>query len=135
MVIYFRLFRKEAYTDLFFTVVPKDDYELLRHAFRSRDAPIHHQNQILKDYGIRWSTVNLLPNWTPVKKTALDFMHAVQDKYLCASSLCGSYVFRYRWPGLRKATIQRLYQLNSLAKSYNPSSEERKLVLIFQFIQ
>lgn len=59
------------------TAERKDDYELLRHAFRSRDAPVWRQNQILKDYGIQWSTINLLPDWLPVKKTALDFMHAV----------------------------------------------------------
>ncbi|KAK0429946.1 hypothetical protein EV421DRAFT_1669536, partial [Armillaria borealis] len=86
--------KAESYADN--SAERKDDYKLLQHAFRSCDAPIQCQNQILKDYGIWWSTVNLLPDWLPVKKTALDFMHAVFlgiIMYLFMQVLFAAYMF------------------------------------------
>jgi len=55
----------------------KDDYRLLKQAFASRNAAPARQAQILKDYGVQWSTLNVLPNWGPSSKTALDFMHNI----------------------------------------------------------
>ncbi|PPQ79796.1 hypothetical protein CVT26_012594 [Gymnopilus dilepis] len=55
----------------------KDDSFLLKQAFISRDATSPRQNQILKDYGIRWSVMNMMPDWKPSSKTALDFMHNI----------------------------------------------------------
>jgi len=35
------------------------------------------QAQILHDHGIRWSVLNLIPDWKPSSKTVLDFMHNI----------------------------------------------------------
>jgi len=35
------------------------------------------QAQILHDHGIRWSVLNLIPDWKPSSKTTLDFMHNI----------------------------------------------------------
>jgi hypothetical protein len=55
----------------------KDDHEMLKHAFRSKNAAAPRQNTILRDYGVRWSTMNLLSDWLPSKKMVLDFMHNI----------------------------------------------------------
>ncbi|KAF8803058.1 hypothetical protein BYT27DRAFT_7110771 [Phlegmacium glaucopus] len=55
----------------------KNDRFLLKQAFVSRDATTPRQNQILKDHGVRWSVMNMIPNWEPSSKTALDFMHNI----------------------------------------------------------
>ncbi|KAJ3508326.1 hypothetical protein NLJ89_g5817 [Agrocybe chaxingu] len=57
--------------------IKKDDQFLLKQAFRSRTAARARQNQILRDHGIRWSVMNVIPNWEPSSKTALDFMHNI----------------------------------------------------------
>ncbi|EIW77947.1 hypothetical protein CONPUDRAFT_61597 [Coniophora puteana RWD-64-598 SS2] len=56
---------------------PKDDYELLRQALYSKDAPPARQDQILDDHGARFVTLDLIPGWLPKTKTVLDFMHCV----------------------------------------------------------
>lgn len=61
----------------FVACVKKNDRFLLKQAFISRDATTSRQNQILKDHGIRWSVMNMIPNWEPSSKTALDFMHNI----------------------------------------------------------
>jgi len=43
----------------------------------SRNAAPTRQAQILKDHGIQWSTLNVIPNWRPSSNTALDFMHNI----------------------------------------------------------
>jgi hypothetical protein len=55
----------------------KDDYEMLKHAFQSKNAAAPRQNTILRDYGVRWSSIDLLSDWLPSKKTVLDFMHNI----------------------------------------------------------
>ena len=55
----------------------KDDHEMLKHAFQSKNATAPRQNTILRDHGVRWSSINLLSDWLPSKKTVLDFMHNV----------------------------------------------------------
>ncbi|KZT29817.1 hypothetical protein NEOLEDRAFT_1055472 [Neolentinus lepideus HHB14362 ss-1] len=57
--------------------VAKNNFELLRQSFLSKDAQPRRQEQILNDYGIRWCIKNLLPGWLPSQKCALDFMHNV----------------------------------------------------------
>lgn len=49
----------------------------MKQAFRSRNAPTARQTEIMNDYGIRWSALNLVSGWKPSRKTALDFMHNV----------------------------------------------------------
>jgi len=53
------------------------DSHLLRQAFFSREALPQRQSAILKNHGVRWSIMNLIPNSGPVSHTALDFMHNV----------------------------------------------------------
>lgn len=55
----------------------KDDRHLLRQAYLSRDATTQRQSAILKNHGIRWSTLNIVADWLPSQKTALDFMHDI----------------------------------------------------------
>jgi len=55
----------------------KNDWFLLKQAFISCDAPVPCQNQILRDDSIRWSVMNMIPNWEPSSKMALDFMHNI----------------------------------------------------------
>lgn len=62
---------------LFSDLTKKDDYQLLRQAFYSRDGTVPRQHTILKDHGIRWSVLNLIGDWFPSTKTALDFMHNI----------------------------------------------------------
>ncbi|KAG1734770.1 hypothetical protein EDD22DRAFT_852445 [Suillus occidentalis] len=56
---------------------PKDDYQMLRQSFYSKDATQARQDAILKDFGVRWSILNLISGWLPSKKSVLDFMHAI----------------------------------------------------------
>ncbi|PPQ99854.1 hypothetical protein CVT24_009605 [Panaeolus cyanescens] len=53
----------------------KKDEALLRYAFESQRFGEAQQAAILRDFGIRWSVLNLMPNWRPSQRTALDFMH------------------------------------------------------------
>ncbi|KZT25039.1 hypothetical protein NEOLEDRAFT_1156520 [Neolentinus lepideus HHB14362 ss-1] len=57
--------------------VRKDDFQLLRQSFLSKDAPPRRQDHILDNYGIRWCTKNLLAGWLPSTRCALDFMHNI----------------------------------------------------------
>ncbi|KAF5380388.1 hypothetical protein D9615_004710 [Tricholomella constricta] len=61
----------------------KDDYQLLRQAFSAKISSTRRQNKILKDYGVRWSVLNVLANWFPSSKTALDFMHNIFLGLIC----------------------------------------------------
>ncbi|KII86134.1 hypothetical protein PLICRDRAFT_115269 [Plicaturopsis crispa FD-325 SS-3] len=61
----------------------KDDYTMLRHAFASRVAGAARQFVILRDFGVRWATFNLIPGWLPSSKTALDFMHNIFLGLIC----------------------------------------------------
>ncbi|KAG1731639.1 uncharacterized protein EDB91DRAFT_1084995 [Suillus paluster] len=56
---------------------PKDDYQMLRQSFYSKDATQARQDAILKDFGVRWSILNLILGWLPSKKSVLNFMHAI----------------------------------------------------------
>lgn len=55
----------------------KDDYELLKHKYRSKDSPEGRKQEILDDYGVRFSALDWIPGWRPSKQTALDFMHCI----------------------------------------------------------
>ncbi|KAF9254739.1 hypothetical protein L218DRAFT_885652, partial [Marasmius fiardii PR-910] len=61
----------------------KADEDLLYEAYQSKNTPPAQQKYILKHCGIQWSTMNLIPDWLPWKKTALDFMHAVFLGIIC----------------------------------------------------
>ncbi|KAH9942644.1 hypothetical protein B0H21DRAFT_696303 [Amylocystis lapponica] len=54
-----------------------DDYNMLKHAYRAKDAGPRRENTILRDYGVRWSIMNILSGWLPASKTVLDFMHNI----------------------------------------------------------
>ncbi|RDB30064.1 hypothetical protein Hypma_014106 [Hypsizygus marmoreus] len=61
----------------------KDDFNLLKHAFRSKDAAPGRQNTILRDHGVRWAIFNTISDWLPSSKTVLDFMHNVFLGLIC----------------------------------------------------
>jgi hypothetical protein len=54
----------------------KDDYILLKSAFRWRDAPTENaRNKIMDATGVRFSVFNLWPGWGPSSNGTLDLMH------------------------------------------------------------
>ncbi|KAG2055668.1 hypothetical protein BDR06DRAFT_989036 [Suillus hirtellus] len=55
----------------------KDDYHMLRQSFYSKDATPARQEAILRDHGVRFSILNVIPGWLPSRKSALDFMHCI----------------------------------------------------------
>ena len=57
--------------------VEKDDNQLLKHAFRSKNAGPQRQDAILCDHGVRWAAFNSISSWLPASKTVLDFMHNI----------------------------------------------------------
>lgn len=57
--------------------VLKDDSELLRQKFRSKDAGPQRQDDINNRYGVRFSAMDWIPGWTPSMQTPLDFMHCI----------------------------------------------------------
>ncbi|KAG2061047.1 hypothetical protein BDR06DRAFT_993204 [Suillus hirtellus] len=55
----------------------KDDHHMLRQSFYSKDATPTRQEAILRDHGVRFSILNVIPGWLPSRKSALDFMHCI----------------------------------------------------------
>ncbi|KAG2757569.1 hypothetical protein P692DRAFT_20711205 [Suillus brevipes Sb2] len=55
----------------------KDDHHMLRQSFYSKDATPARQEAILRDHGVRFSILNVIPGWLPSRKSALDFMHCI----------------------------------------------------------
>ncbi|KDQ09801.1 hypothetical protein BOTBODRAFT_97245, partial [Botryobasidium botryosum FD-172 SS1] len=54
----------------------KDDFAALQHAYESRDASTKKKRkEILDDYGVQWSVLNLLACWLPILCAPVDFMH------------------------------------------------------------
>jgi hypothetical protein len=58
-------------------VAHKDDYQMLKWAFKSKKSGRQRQEVILRDHGVRWAAFNVIPDWLPASKTVLDFMHNV----------------------------------------------------------
>ncbi|KAF6762530.1 hypothetical protein DFP72DRAFT_987053 [Ephemerocybe angulata] len=67
--------KQSGYVPTSFTL--KDDPDLLRQKFRSKDAGVDRQVDIASRYGVRFSAFDWLPGWKPAKQTPLDFMHCV----------------------------------------------------------
>ncbi|KAE9404131.1 hypothetical protein BT96DRAFT_989625 [Gymnopus androsaceus JB14] len=57
--------------------VMRQDYDMLKQKFYSKDAPIPRQSTILKNHGVRFSAFDWIPGWRPSRQTALDFMHCI----------------------------------------------------------
>ncbi|KAG2050544.1 hypothetical protein BDR06DRAFT_998615 [Suillus hirtellus] len=55
----------------------KDDHHMLRQSFYSKDATPTRQEVILQDHRVRFSILNVIPGWLPLRKSALDFMHCI----------------------------------------------------------
>jgi hypothetical protein len=55
----------------------KDDYQMLKFAFKCKTAPAQRQDVILRDRGVRWAGFNVISDWLPASKTVLDFMHNI----------------------------------------------------------
>ncbi|KAG1774897.1 hypothetical protein EV702DRAFT_1237500 [Suillus placidus] len=108
---------------------PKDDYQMLRQSFYSRDATQAHQDAILKDFGVRWSILNLISGWLPSKKLVLDFMHAIFlgiISHLFMRVLFGGYMLSVRWPSHITRLPKNLGENQSLKKS----DEWRRLLTV-----
>ncbi|EAU86909.2 hypothetical protein CC1G_10800 [Coprinopsis cinerea okayama7 len=74
----------------------KDDFELLKHKFHSRDAVPARQATINENHGVRWAAFDWIPGWKPAKQTALDFMHCVFlgiVPWLFSTLLFGAHLF------------------------------------------
>ncbi|KIY48977.1 hypothetical protein FISHEDRAFT_42291 [Fistulina hepatica ATCC 64428] len=56
--------------------VLRDDFEQLKHAFKSQNARTKKDcRAILDAHGMRYSAVNILPGWLPISSSVIDFMH------------------------------------------------------------
>ncbi|KAG2029766.1 hypothetical protein BDR03DRAFT_987545 [Suillus americanus] len=55
----------------------KNDHHMLRQSVYSKDATTARQEAILRDHGVKFSILNVIPGWLPSKKSALDFMHCI----------------------------------------------------------
>ncbi|KAJ2970782.1 hypothetical protein NUW54_g12655 [Trametes sanguinea] len=53
----------------------REEERFLKYAFRARDADPCTREEIAEERGIRWSVLNLLPEWYPVSSTPIEFMH------------------------------------------------------------
>lgn len=54
----------------------RDDGRYLKYAFKARYADDATREEIAERRGIRWSALNLLPDWLPARDSPPDFMHA-----------------------------------------------------------
>ncbi|KAH9855660.1 hypothetical protein C2E23DRAFT_693171, partial [Lenzites betulinus] len=54
----------------------RDDGRYLKYAFRAQHEDIATREEIAERRGIRWSVLNLLPDWKPARDGPPDFMHA-----------------------------------------------------------
>jgi hypothetical protein len=57
--------------------VPREDFDMLKQKFYSKDAPPQQQAHILTAHGVRFSCLDYIPGWRPSLQTALDFMHCI----------------------------------------------------------
>ncbi|KAG1861367.1 hypothetical protein C8R48DRAFT_673458 [Suillus tomentosus] len=55
----------------------KNNYHMLCQSFYSKDATPAHQVAMLQDHGVRFSILNVISGWLPLRKSALDFMHCI----------------------------------------------------------
>ncbi|KAG1749066.1 uncharacterized protein EDB91DRAFT_1244855 [Suillus paluster] len=55
----------------------KDNYHMLCQSFYSKDATPARQEAILRDHRVRFSILNVISGWLPLRKSALDFMHCI----------------------------------------------------------
>ncbi|KAL7279486.1 hypothetical protein ACG7TL_007329 [Trametes sanguinea] len=54
----------------------RDENRFLKYAYRARDADAATREEIAEERGVRWSALNVLPDWMPVMNTPTEFMHA-----------------------------------------------------------
>ena len=54
----------------------QDEQRYLKYAFRARNADNATRDEIAKERGVRWSTLNELAGWWPASNSPPDFMHA-----------------------------------------------------------
>ncbi|KAJ3002591.1 hypothetical protein NUW54_g5766 [Trametes sanguinea] len=54
----------------------RDENRFLKYAYRARNADPITRDEIAEERGVRWSALNLLPDWLPVMSTPTEFMHA-----------------------------------------------------------
>ncbi|KAG2737679.1 hypothetical protein P692DRAFT_201674704, partial [Suillus brevipes Sb2] len=54
----------------------RDDWKLLEHAHRSKSSTTKAaRKSILDEHGVRYSVLNELPGWLPMRRSPIDFMH------------------------------------------------------------
>ena len=81
---------------------------MLKHAFSSKDVSERREEAILRDYGMRWSIMNVLPGWLPASQTVLDFMH---NMFLGTCLICdhGSLILTTMRQASYLTSLQRFY--------------------------
>lgn len=118
----------------------RQDYDMLKQKFYSKDAPIPRQSTILKNHGVRFSAFDWIPGWRPSRQTALDFMHCIylgiissffnlayltSITFRCCCVLldkgtfCRSHVSWGEWGQFRKTALWRCNKLNPMAVTHN----------------
>jgi hypothetical protein len=83
----------------------KEDYQMLKSAYRSKTAPPQRQDVILRDRGVRWAAFNVISDWLPASKTVLDFMHNI---FLGMFDLSTDYVWLIVIPQAQFVTFSRM---------------------------
>ena len=63
----------------------REEARFLKYAFRAQHADPSTRDEIAKERGARWSSLNELPGWWPATNSPPDFMHAA---YLGESNFC-----------------------------------------------
>ncbi|KAI1792694.1 hypothetical protein LXA43DRAFT_1130213 [Ganoderma leucocontextum] len=77
----------------------REDGRYLKYAFRARDADEATRTEIAERRGVRWSVLNLLPDWFPARDGPPDFMHAAylgEAKHVLQDILVGGGMFTKR---------------------------------------
>ncbi|THV04206.1 hypothetical protein K435DRAFT_649850 [Dendrothele bispora CBS 962.96] len=87
----------------------RDDFEALKHKFASKDTSVQRQGEILSRHGVRFSTLDWIPGWRPLRQTALDFMHCVFlgiVAYLFTTILFAAHMFYGQGPNSGRARFE-----------------------------
>ncbi|KAI0819258.1 hypothetical protein BC628DRAFT_1333482, partial [Trametes gibbosa] len=77
----------------------RSDERYLKYAFKARHADAATRTEITERRGIRWSILNVLPDWMPARDSPPDFMHAAylgEAKHVVQGILVGGGMFTKR---------------------------------------
>lgn len=127
--------------------VYRNDFEMLKQKFYSKDAPPARCKNILDNHGVRFCAMDRIPGWRPSRQTVLDFMHAMFlgrsvllyrhvfdtltfhcSRYcripLYEHPFCCTHVSGCGWSQFIKETIRGCNKLNFMAQSRNQTPKK-----------